>query len=201
MDVRTVNKGRDLKRVLIMNRHYYISEDLDELEAVENELEESGLATTQIHVLSDDDAGLEHHHLHEVESVLKRDVVHSTEIGALVGVCLAALVLLLAWLSGLPETLTWVPFGFLAVVVLGFCTWEGGLMGIQTPHHDFKRFQGALREGRHVLFVDVDGRQEQLLERIMSFHPSMEVAGIGESTPGWVIGAQNKIGEFTRWAP
>ena len=82
-----------------MNRHYYISEDLNELEAVETELEESGLATAQIHVLSDDDAGLEQHHLHEVESVLKRDVVHSTEIGALVGVVLAALVLVLACLG------------------------------------------------------------------------------------------------------
>lgn len=188
-------------QVPTMNRHYYISEDLDELENIEHELEDSGLAHAQIHVLSDDDAGLKQHNLHEVESVLKQDVVHSTEIGALVGVLLAGLVIVLAWVSGLPETVTWVPFGFLALVVLGFCTWEGGLMGIQTPHHEFQRFQDVLRQGRHVLLVDVDARQEQLLEKIMSFHPKMEIAGTGESTPEWVIGAQNKFGDFTRWAP
>ncbi len=36
-----------------MNRHYYISDNLDELERLEAELEASGIATEQIHVLSE----------------------------------------------------------------------------------------------------------------------------------------------------
>jgi len=184
-----------------MNRHYYIGEDLAEFAAVEHELEASGVSTPQIHVLSDNEAGIEAYHLNEVESVLKKDVVHGTEMGALVGTLAAGVVLLVAWMSGLPDTLTWVPFIFLSIVILGFCTWEGGLMGIQAPHHEFQRFQDALKQGKHVLFVDVEGRQEQLLERIMGFHPALEVAGVGEATPGWVVGAQNKFDRFTRWAP
>ena len=39
-----------------MKRHYYISSDLDDLELIERDLEEAGVSTPQIHVLSDDDA-------------------------------------------------------------------------------------------------------------------------------------------------
>ncbi len=44
-----------------MNRHYYISDTLDELELLERELETSGIPTEQIHVLSEQDAELERH--------------------------------------------------------------------------------------------------------------------------------------------
>ena len=42
---------------------------------------------SQIHVLSHDDAGVaKHDHLHPVEAVLKKNVVHGTEVGAVIGV-------------------------------------------------------------------------------------------------------------------
>ncbi|MCB1728342.1 MAG: NAD/FAD-utilizing enzyme, partial [Gammaproteobacteria bacterium] len=90
-----------------MKRYYYISEDLDGLEQIERELEEAGVTTPQIHILSDDDTDLDRHKLHRVEPVLKKDVVHGTEMGALIGVLGAALVLLLAWWSGLTASFTW----------------------------------------------------------------------------------------------
>ncbi len=184
-----------------MKRHYYISDDLDDLEIVERDLEAAGVTTPQIHVLSDDDAGLEEHHLHQVEAVLKKDVVHGTEMGAVVGVIAAAAVLALAYFSGLTETYTWVPAIFLAVVVLGFCTWEGGLIGIQEPHVDFKRFQEDLKAGRHVLFVDVDPEQEDTLRDITGQHPKLVPAGEGAATPRMVVKAQEKFSEFMKTAP
>lgn len=184
-----------------MKRHYYISNDLDDLEIVEHDLETAGVTTPQIHVLSEDDAGVETHHLHQVEAVLKKDVVHGTEIGAVVGVLGAALVLAIAHFSGIAETYTWVPAIFLAIVVLGFCTWEGGLIGIQEPHTDFRRFQNELHAGRHVLFVDVDPEQESLLRKVVAEHPKLRDAGEGSSTPRWVVGAQQKWANFMKVAP
>ena len=184
-----------------MKRHYYISDDLDDLEIVERDLEAAGVTTPQIHVLSEDDAGVETHHLHEVEEEKKKDVVHGTEIGALVGVAGAALVLVLAWFSGLTETYTWVPAIFLAVIVLGFCTWEGGLIGIQEPHVDFRRFQHDLHAGKHVLFVDVDPDQEPILQRVVSEHPRLQGAGEGDATPGVVVRMQDKFARFMKLAP
>ncbi|MEZ5502757.1 MAG: NAD/FAD-utilizing enzyme [Halioglobus sp.] len=184
-----------------MKRHYYISDDLDDLEIIEKQLQEAGVTTPQIHVLSEDDSGVDLHNLHKVEAVLKKDVVKGTELGAVIGAIGAAVVLLLAWKSGLTETYTWVPAIFLAVIVLGFCTWEGGLIGIQEPHSEFKRFQKDLRQGKHVLFVDVDAGQESILASVVSAHPKLQDAGEGSSTPRWVVGAQNKFARFMQTAP
>lgn len=184
-----------------MKRHYYISDDLDDLEAIEHELEDSGVTKPHIHILSENDTAVERHNLHEVESALKQDVVSSTTIAFLVGICLAAIVLGAAYFSGFTDTFTWVPFIFLALVILGFCTWEGGLLGIQEPHHEFRRFQSCLHEGKHVLFVDVNSAQEPILEKTVSSHPKLQLAGMGSATPGWVIGIQEKWHRFIHWAP
>jgi len=185
-----------------MKRHFYISDDLDDLEHVEEELEKSGLLTPQIHILSNDDAAVAaHDHLHSVEAVLKKDVVHGTEIGAVIGLVAAVLVLAIAYFTGWPDTVTWVPFIFLAIVLLGFFTWEGGLFGIQKPHYQFERFQSLLKEGKHIFFVDVDEKQEAALDRIVSAHPRLKNAGVGEATPGWVVKGQQKFHDFVETMP
>lgn len=173
-----------------MKRHFYISDDLDDLEVVERQLEDAGVTTPQIHVLSEDDAGVKAHRLNDVEAVLRSDVVHGTELGAVVGVIASASVLLLAWATDIAATITWVPPVFLAIIVLGFCTWEGGFLGIQKPHMDFGRFQDILRSGKHVLLVDVSAQQEHILQQVVSEHPKLAAAGEGHSIPGWFLGVR-----------
>ena len=173
-----------------MKRHFYISDDLDDLEIIEQQLEDAGVTTPQIHVLSEDDAGVKAHRLNDVEAVLRRDVVHGTERGAIVGVIAAAIILTAAWATGIAATITWVPPIFLAIIILGFCTWEGGLIGIQKPHSDFVRFQDTLRSGKHVLLVDVSQDQEHILQQVTGEHPKLSTAGEGHSAPGWFLGAR-----------
>ena len=185
-----------------MKRHFYISDNLNELASVENELKESGITTPQIHVLSSNDAEVQQHKLNEVEAVLKKDVVHSMELGAAIGVIASALVLLIAYLAGWTQSPAgWIPFIFLAIIVLGFCTWEGGLFGIQEPHHQFKQFKEALNNGKHVFFVDVTEQQEDTLEKVINSHPQLENAGEGESTPEWVVEWQNNWNGFIKTMP
>ena len=184
-----------------MKRHYYISDDLDDLDVVEHTLEAKGVSTPQIHILSENEASIQAHHLHGVEDVLKKDVVRATEIGFGIGLFAAGAVLILAYFSGFTETYTWVPAIFLAIVILGFCTWEGGFIGIQRPHNDFLRFQDDLRAGKHVLFVDVPLEQEDILKSVIDEHPKLTFAGLGDASPAFVVGAQKKWHKFTRWAP
>ncbi|MEQ9465603.1 MAG: NAD/FAD-utilizing enzyme [Haliea sp.] len=176
-----------------MKRHFFLSEDLDDLGQVERDLEAAGVSTPQIHVLSEDDAGVQAHKLNDVEAVLRKDVVHGTERGAVIGVIGAAIVLGAGWATGITDTITWVPVIFLAVIVLGFCTWEGGLIGIQEPHSDFKRFTDDLRNGKHVMFVDVSIAQEDILRRIVSAHPKLTTAGEGPAAPGWFVSTRARI--------
>lgn len=177
-----------------MRRHYFISDNLDDLEVFEEQLEAAGVATPQIHVLSRNDADVEHHHhLHEVQSFMKNDIVHLTMRGAVVGVCAFVLVIAVAYLAGWTESAAgWTPVIFLAVILLGFCTWEGGLLGIQKPNHNFKRFEQALRDGKHVFFVDLESRQEEILEKVLKSHPKVERAGTGVSTQHWLLALQQK---------
>ncbi|MBC9249952.1 NAD/FAD-utilizing enzyme apparently involved in cell division [Pseudomonas alcaligenes] len=182
-----------------MNRHFYISDNLDELEQLESELEASGISTEQIHVLSEQDAEVEHHHLHDVSSFMKQDVVHSGQIGSLIGIALAALVLLTAWLNGWSDTPAgWVPFIFLAVVMIGFSVWEGSLFGLQQPNNAFRRFTERLHEGKHLFFVDVKPTQEPILNHIVAHHPRLEIAGIGNATPDWAMAVQQRWHQFRR---
>ena len=184
-----------------MKRHYYVSDDLAALRNADTRLQEAGISKPQIHVLSNDDAGTELAQLNPVEAVLKKDVVHGTERGAIAGVGCAAAVLFLFWISGLTATYTWVPAILLAIIVLGFCTWEGGLIGIQEPHYDFRRFEDQLAQGRHILLVDVPANQQQLLAKTMHASPELYELGEGDATPGWVIGARNKWTRFMELAP
>ena len=179
-----------------MRRHYFISSSLDDLEVFEEQLEAAGVSTPQIHVLSRNDAEVERRrHLHEVQSFMKKDVVRSTKRGAVVGLCAFVLVLAVAYTAGWTETAVgWMPFVFLAVVLLGFCAWEGGLLGIQKPNRDFVRFEQALSEGKHILFVDLEHRQEAALGAVLKSHPRVELAGTGTSAPYWLIALQQKAG-------
>ncbi len=181
-----------------MKRYFYIGDDLDDLERLEEELEAAGVVTPQIHVLTLDDSGAEHHqNLHQVTALMKKDIVHSALIGAAVGACAFVLVLVVAYLAGWTDTPAgWLPFVFLAVVLLGFFTWEGGLRGIESPNVHFERFQKVLEEGKHVFFVDLEPGQEAVLRKALENHPSLQSAGVGRAAPHWVVFWQYRAKRF-----
>ena len=162
-----------------MTKHYYVSDDLDELEQVEQELESVGIKDSQIHVLSESTADVENHHLHPVNSLLKQDIVHSGEIGAIVGAVAALFVLALAYFMGWTTSAAgWLPFVFLAIIIFGFCTWEGGSIGIQKPNVNYAPFQKILQEGKHVLLVDTNKQQEPAVDNVIRAHPHLQPAGV-----------------------
>ena len=183
-------------------RHYFISDDLDDLEVFEVQLEEAGIESSQIHVLTHDEHDMEvanHVHLHSVQSFMKKDVVHSTIVGAIVGVFVFVIVLVVANVAGWTDSPAGqMPFIFLAVASLGFCAWSGGLRGIQEPNHHFRRFEKALNNGKHVFFTDLNPDQEDILDKVLMSHPKVVLAGTGSSPPGWIVALQTKIPWFFR---
>lgn len=182
-----------------MNRHYYVSDTLDELELLEQELETSGIPVEQIHVLSEQDAELEKHRVNPVPSVMKTDLFNLGWRGALVGLVLAVLVLVIAWWAGWTETRAgWAPFVFLALVLLGFATWESGFFGIQRRNQRFQSVEKNLQEGRHVLFVDVDPQQEALLATVIGRHAGLLEAGTGEALPHWLSAGQQRLNRLRK---
>ena len=132
---------------------------------------------------------------------MRKGVVRGTEIGASIGLACASLVLGIAWFSGIVASVGWVPFLFLAIIVLGFCTWEGGLFGIQEPHPDFLRFEDQLAAGQHVFFVDLSEDRRALLEQVIGQYPSLQPAGAGSATPELVVEARKKFNHIMQTLP
>jgi hypothetical protein len=170
-------------------RHYFISNDLDDLDLLDDQLEHAGIDSHRIHVLSNDSVGVANHlHLHAVHSIYRRDVVYSGAVGAAIGLIGACLILGVSYVLDLPDTtIGWTPYIFLSVVVLGFCTWEGGFVGIQKPNHYFKRFEAALEEGKHVFMVDLDPTQEASLAIALQDHPKLLEAAMDVGRPHWIL--------------
>ncbi|HSC74793.1 MAG TPA: magnesium transporter [Pseudomonadales bacterium] len=162
-----------------MKHHYYVTTDLDDLEVAETELERAGISASRMHVLTEDTAGAMTHHLHPVNDLMKRDAIHTAMVGSTLGLSLAAIILILASTSGLAAQMGWAPFILISIAVIGFSTWEGGLLGIQRPNHSLLRFMGSIKKGRHVLLVDVNTQQEQALARVVANHPALRVARDG----------------------
>lgn len=181
-----------------LTRYFFISNNLGDLETFEQDLERSGVVTPQIHLLTlDEDHADGYHNLHKMTSLMKKDIVHSTLIGAVVGLCVAVLVLILTQLLGWSETSAgWTPFVFLLIVILGFCTWQGGMWGIQKPNIHFKRFEKTLKQGKHVFFVDLENRHKNLLKETATRHPSLEPAGSSRGAPASIVFIQHHIKHF-----
>lgn len=185
-----------------MIRHFYITENLAELVDIEHELEQKGISESQIHVLSEQNAKVSEHQLPQVESILQKDLIRSTEIGAVIGILAGAMTLLFAFVAGWTQSPAgWLPFIFLAIIILGFCTWEGGLIGIQSPNVNFEKFKEALSKGKHLFFIDITPEQEVYLADVMRVHPQLVDAGTGPAAPAWVMKSQDIYRSFVKTMP
>ena len=66
------------------------------------------------------------------------------------------------------------------------------MIGIQEPNHKFTRFEQALKDGKHVFFVDLEPGQEAILENVLRRHTQVEWVGTGTSTPHWLLALWQK---------
>ena len=184
-----------------MNRYYYVCQNLDDISRAQEQLLAAGFEPVQLYTLSYEDAEVEKRALNDVNSLSKTDIVSSTIVGLALGVAGAAAILILAALIGVSSQVAWVPIVFLAICVLGFCTWEGGFLGIQTTNRQFKRFEPELRAGKHIFFADLHAAQKETFFRIVSSYPTMKNAGRRRNKFAWLMPVRAGARKFVRWAP
>jgi hypothetical protein len=184
-----------------MRRYFYISNDLDDLEKVELALEGEGISRAQIHVLSNDDAGVKEHNLNQVYSWFRTDVISTTYKGVIVGVILATIALFTANAMGATETVGWAPFIMLAIVCVGFCTWEGGLIGSHLPSSRFKKFQDRIENGQHVLMIDADKADVELIDSVVARIRGVDAVGSDATKDQWTIATEKRFRQFANWGP
>ena len=64
-----------------------------------------------------------------------------------------------------------------------------------------RRFEQALNSGRHLLVIDVNSHEQNLLNRVTAHYPELEFSGTGDGAPNWFIGLQNKWRNFVEVMP
>ncbi|WP_075187590.1 hypothetical protein [Teredinibacter haidensis] len=184
-----------------MRRYYFLSNDLADIQRAEHDLYSAGYSFHQVHVLSGQDAELEKRHVHEVNPFAKLDILHSSLLGASIGVFLAAAVLLVGFVVRTETVVGWLPFVFLSIVVFIFSAWEGGFYGIQTGSAEFQRFKTLLAKGYHVLMVDCRKEDKVAMDSILAYHESLTDTGSGVARPSWLIASQKGFDAFVKSMP
>ncbi|WP_067585046.1 hypothetical protein [Endozoicomonas ascidiicola] len=162
-----------------MKRLYYLTGSLNSVTQIIDDLHHAGISDWHLHVLSRNEAGLYHRQIHSANMLQENDVLHSGELGALIGG--------LAGLTIATLLELWDPFEFAAsfpmlILVAGvftlFGAWSGGLAGVTRENYKTERFHDELIRGRHLIMVDVSKQQEKVVRHHLSnYHPEASLAG------------------------
>ena len=168
MRLLTTDQGANMKHA------YYLSEDLNELETVHNELIETGLKDSNIHVLSDDEASVARHHMRNANPFMITNVVRALFVGACIGLIAGGLMMSVPFLFGFSASIGSIPFTLGALFLLGFATWEGGFVGLQKVHPKFIHVLKRVHTGKHLMIVDYSDKKAPLLGAVKRQHPTLE---------------------------
>lgn len=162
-----------------MKRLYYLSNNIDYVKAISDDLHQAGITDWNFHVVSRNDAGLYTHHLHGSGPLQRTDFIHWALRGALFGLVLSLFVVTcLLWQTKLPH----VVMVSTMLLLTMFCTWVGGLIGISHVHYKVARYYDRLQAGEYLMMVDVPRKSAEDTEALMEHHHRGEVQKVGEST-------------------
>ena len=169
-----------------MKRLYYLTDCLNSVSKISDDLHTNGITDWHIHVLSKNEAGLYHRHVHIAHMFQQNDVIHSGEMGAILGGATGLLAIIALHL--------WMPFSdplpspgllLIAGVFTLFGAWSGGLAGAMRENYKIRRFHNDIKHGRYLIMIDVYKPQEQAVrQQLRQYHP--EAIAAGEDT-SWIL--------------
>jgi hypothetical protein len=162
-----------------MKQNYYMTEDVDCVEHISDDLHKIGIQDDHIHVVGENIDAIESHHLHAAREIDETDIVRSSERGGIVGIVLGTLFVLGASF--------YQPFGIVVegpalvmctLLIVGFCAWWGGIAGVYFDNYRISAFHDAIRQGKYLLMVDTKPAQEKAVRTMMSGqHPEAKWMG------------------------
>lgn len=169
-----------------MKRLYYLTDSLNSVSQISDDLHGNGITDWHIHVLSKNEAGLFHRHVHSAHMFQQNDVIHSGAMGAILGGCIGLLAVACIYL--------WMPLGapvpslaplIIAGVFTLFGAWSGGLAGAMRENYKIRRFHNDIERGRYLIMIDVHKPREQAVRtQLRQYHPEATLAGEDTS---WIL--------------
>ncbi len=180
-----------------MKQHHYLFDSLDDLQRACNDLEFIGVEHQYLHVAYASHLSLEKRHLNDMGFWRESDLLHTALRGLIVGIIasVATGAALLQWLGN--SELGLVVSGFVSLIVLGFCTWVGGMIGVSHDNWRVSPYHDLIQQGKSLLIVDVSEKNEPEITRLMAAtHREAEHTGESSTVEApWVGGWQLHLKE------
>lgn len=161
-----------------MKRLYYLTNDIAVAQSVSVKLHENGIGDWDFHVLSKDEAGIKKHHLNSATPIHELDILRSGERGLIYGAILAlVLIVLVGYFTPWFEIFGLLGVFGIGIITIGFSTWLGGFVGMQTENYKIRRFHGAIQKGCYLLMVDVTADKKDSIEELLMDESGVHKAG------------------------
>ena len=161
-----------------MKTTYYLVSTLSSTQNIANELHRAGVKDWFIHIISNDESGINKRHLHSSNYLETLDVVRDGVIGAMLGFLIGIIAAgLIAYLQPLGGDLPNVIYFFIIGLVTLFGLWEGGLAGIASKNRKLAEFEQDLANGKHLILIYATKKNESRIQYIMSHRfPGVKLA-------------------------
>lgn len=161
-----------------MIQQLYLLPDLNTSQKLSEIIESSGIPHNRIHIAHKDHTEARKRELNDLNFLEEFDTIHSGERGFIVGSVLAILVgiALFEFLEGHPVASMVTLFSCL--IVLGFSTWLGGLIGASSDNYRLQPYHDHLEQGGSLMLVDVETQSDtELRALILNAAPEAQPAG------------------------
>jgi len=162
---------------------YYLTDDIESAETIEQDLVSQGVDLSHIHVISHHEEEEKIHHLHSGSYFMRRNIVQSVERGLMIGL-VAGLFLgeLIASVEYFQQELGWWTIAFSAITFSAFGAWVGGMFGLSTENYKLTKFHSQLEQGQYLMVVDVLRADKKMIGKFMTQnHKESTFAGEGSS--------------------
>lgn len=192
-------------------RIYWLLPDLASARRTMNDLLLARIENAHIHFVARENADTSG--LHVANVLQSSDVLRSAQVGLVVGGLtgaaagiVAAMFFPIAGESGMAalhavtelpqwgvkdllaafDTPQWGMAGILALLGGLLGAWSASMIGVSTPSHRLRRFEGAIEQGQLLLMVDVPrSRVEEIEARLESLHPEAHLEGVEPNIPAF----------------
>jgi len=167
-------------------RIYWLLPDLESAKRTMDDLLLARIAEQHLHFVARE--GVDLTGLHPANVLQTSDVVRAAQLGLLTGGAVGALLGVGAavFFPIVGDQPQWGIVAVLAMFGAIFGAWSSSMIGVSTPSHRLKRFEGSIEQGHILLMVDVPrSRVEEIEGRLQALHPEAHLEGVEPNIPAF----------------
>ena len=163
-----------------MKTLYFLAPSLVSAHKISDDLHEAGITDWFLHVISNDEAGLNKEHVHSSNYLETLDLVRDGAIGAMIGFFVGVIAAgLLMFIKPFGPEVPDVIYLFVVLLLTFFGSWEGGLMGIASKNKKHAKFENELQAGKYLILIYAKRDQETSIRDTMTNkHPEADLVAM-----------------------